>query len=797
MGNKRLIKLSCVWLAACLLAAGLLPGMLPAGVPALAQATFNDIADQPVEIQQAIEYVHQKGYMQGFGDGSFHPNEATTRLDCARGMVSVFGHAGESPDPSITFTDMAQSDPGYVWANLAVKYGYVDRCPDGSFAPSQAVVFERLVLGTSTGLGLTDTEKNINEMISGAPYYGGAMAIFMDLHLKYRYSGVWPGCAYPRGEMAYTLYKMDNLDSWRISYLEESFTPERCDLPAAADDQIRAVRFGFERLGCPYVYGGERESEGGFDCSGFVYNTLSIRMGYPMMRVADDQARDDRYLFVSREALQPGDAIFFYGEENANPSCYINHAGMYVGNGVFIHSTGSNAGVSFDCLDNSSYWGTHLAWGRRVVGGPYYDRFDTFLLLCNPSQRDIPVEVRFLRKADGPETSEYVLAPHSRYTIPVDLLYPWDEVSVEVKAPSPGVVAERAMYFDYQDWADGGHASVGTGEAYAEGFFAEGYTGPGFHTWLLLANPGDETAEVEVSYLLEGDEPVVRTYSVAPSSRYTVFLNEVEGLDPGNMGIKYRSLNGAKVAAERAVYFDYMGRIRGGHCSQAIDSSSTELYLSEGYTGGDFDTWILLANPGTEEAEVRITFLLQGGGTVVEGRTIPPLSRLTVNAAEVVGDQSFGVEITSLNGVGVVAERAMYFAYDGDRRGGHCSAAVDGPSTRSFLAEGYTGGAFDTWILLANPNEAATSVSVSFYREDGTVIPYQANLPGKSRFTLKANEVGGLEGCSFSLQVESDLPILAERSMYFFYKDRSGGSNCPALDAPDLYRYFAEGYTGG
>jgi cell wall-associated NlpC family hydrolase len=78
-------------------------------------------------------------------------------------------------------------------------------------------------------------------------------------------------------------------------------------------------------------------------------------MGYPMMRVADDQARDNRYLFVSREALQPGDAIFFYESAGDNPDGYIGHAGMYVGNGIFIHSTGSNGGVSFDCLDNNDY----------------------------------------------------------------------------------------------------------------------------------------------------------------------------------------------------------------------------------------------------------------------------------------------------------------------------------------------------------------------------------------------------------------------------------------------------------
>jgi len=797
MDNKRCLEI--IILAVCLTLALALPGWgrCAAGETGTAQGSFNDIADQPAEIQAGIEYSHQRGYMQGYPDGGFHPGEPTARIDCARALVSVFGYAGEDTEPSITFTDLPPEDPGYIWANLAVKHGLMDKLPDGSFAPRQPVIFEEVALGITAGLDLEDTAQQINHLTGSYPSYGGAMAVFMDLHLKYRYSEVWPGNGYPRGEMAYSLYQLDNVDGWRVSYVRESFDDDRCSLPSCTDEQLQAVSFGFERLGCPYVYAGERESEGGFDCSGFVYNTLYLRMGYPMMRVADDMARDNRYLYIPPGALQPGDAIFFYGEDCGDPNDYINHAGMYVGNGIFIHSTGSNAGVSFDCLDTSGYWGSHLAWGRRVLGGPYYDRFDTFLLLSNPSRESLPVEVRFLRPDEGPHTEKYDLPPRSRYTVPVDSLFPYDEVSMEVSAPGQGVVAERAMYFDYQDWADGGHAAVGTGEASLQGYFAEGYTGEGFHTWLLMANPAGETAEVEVSYLLEGGAPVVKRYTLPPSTRFTVLVNDVEGLEPGNVGISYRSVNNVEVAAERAMYFNYMGSRRGGHCSPAVAQPSTELYLAEGYTGGDFDTWILLANPGQEKARVKVTYLLPDGGTIVQWRDVPAMSRSTINAGDILGERGFGVKIESVNGVGIVAERAMYFDYDGGKRGGHCSPAVAQPSTELYLAEGYTGGDFDTWILLANPGEERATANLYFFVEGGAERSIKVILNPESRFTLKANEVQGLEDCSFSLKVESDKPLLAERSMYFFYKDRSGGTNCPAQNGTSEYRYFAEGYTGG
>ncbi|MEW6555309.1 MAG: C40 family peptidase [Actinomycetota bacterium] len=796
MGNKSAHKLLVLLVAAALLLAASFACALQGEGRAQAQGTFNDIGSQPAEIQEAIGYAAAAGYMQGYPDGGFHPAEATSRIDCARALVTISDHEGEAADPSITFTDLPASDPNFIWANLAVKYGLLDRLADGSFAPGQGVLFERVAMGAAAAMGMGDAAQNVNSLISGTPYYGGAMAVFMDLRLKYRYSKVWPGWTYPRGEMALTLYRMDHVDSWRPWYVRDSYSAARCVLPPATPGQAQAMSFAFERLGCPYLYGGERDSEGGFDCSGFVYNTLCIRMGYPMMRVADDQARDDRYLFVPRGALQPGDAIFFYDEANGNPTDYIGHAGMYVGNGLFIHSGSSNGGISIDCLDNNDYYGTHFAWGRRVVGGPYNDRFDTYLLLYNPSGQELPVDVRYLRPQAAPQIQTYALAPHSRFTVPVDNLFPADEVSMEVSAPSPGVVAERAMYFDYEGWADGGHAAVGMAQATLHGFFAEGYTGDGFDTWLLLANPEDRVAQVEVTYLLEGGAPVVKTYDLAPASRFTVLVNGVAGIAPGNVGMSFRSLNGVKVAAERAMYFNYAGK-RDGHCSQAITETSQQLYLAEGYTGSGFDTWLLLANPNTAAAEVQISYLVQGGQNVTETRTVPAQSRLTVYAEDKVVDSSFGTTITSLNGVGVVAERAMYFDYGGGMRGGHCSAAVKQPRNSLCLAEGYTGGYFDTWVLVANPNGGDATARLTFAREDGVEVTRDVTIPALSRFSLCVNQVPGLEECAFSTRVDANLPVFVERSMYFYYEDYSGGTNCPALQGPSEHRFFAEGYTGG
>ena len=93
MGKESLRKPLFVLLLAAMFMAVSFPCALTAGGTALAQSTFNDIADQPAEIQQAIADSCTAGYMQGFGDGGFHPNDATTRLHASILMAGRFAEA--------------------------------------------------------------------------------------------------------------------------------------------------------------------------------------------------------------------------------------------------------------------------------------------------------------------------------------------------------------------------------------------------------------------------------------------------------------------------------------------------------------------------------------------------------------------------------------------------------------------------------------------------------------------------------------------------------------------------------
>ena len=111
---------------------------------------------------------------------------------------------------------------------------------------------------------------------------------------------------------------------------------------------------------------------------------------------------------------------------------------------------------------------------------------------------------------------------------------------------------------------------------------------------------------------------------------------------------------------------------------------------------------------------------------------LPALTRVTVSAADVpeLTGTSFGTILST--GPGVVAERTMGWDVGGAMAGGHTAKAIVAPSQTWYLAEG-NAGFFDTFVLLVNPQDAPTNVTVDFLLDDGQVVSRTYTLPALGR----------------------------------------------------------------
>ena len=130
------------------------------------------------------------------------------------------------------------------------------------------------------------------------------------------------------------------------------------DVPAINYNEVTAKNILAEAdkyNGFPYVYGATGPNA--FDCSGFT-QYIYKKFGVNLPRVAASQATVG--YAVSKADLKPGDLVFF---QNGG---YIDHVGIYVGNGQMIHAASSRSGVRYASI-SCSYFGPRYAGARRVI----------------------------------------------------------------------------------------------------------------------------------------------------------------------------------------------------------------------------------------------------------------------------------------------------------------------------------------------------------------------------------------------------------------------------------------------
>lgn len=129
-------------------------------------------------------------------------------------------------------------------------------------------------------------------------------------------------------------------------------------LPALADSILER---GKSLIGTRYRFGGTSTSSG-FDCSGFIGYLFREQAGMSLPRSTREMINVDAPL-VKRNDLKPGDLLFFSTAGRGR----VSHAGIYLGDDQFIHSSSRRSGgVRVDSLDDA-YWAKTFIEAKRAL----------------------------------------------------------------------------------------------------------------------------------------------------------------------------------------------------------------------------------------------------------------------------------------------------------------------------------------------------------------------------------------------------------------------------------------------
>jgi cell wall-associated NlpC family hydrolase len=141
-------------------------------------------------------------------------------------------------------------------------------------------------------------------------------------------------------------------DASSSAYSTEQVSNPSCRIPELYEN----VK---QYLGIRYRFGGTTPA--GFDCSGFVRFMFGKVFDMKLPRSSREMSNIGTQ--VDRNELKPGDLVFFH-----NRGKRINHVGIFVGNGMFVHSSLSK-GITRDRLDEK-YYDRNFATGVRVLDAP-------------------------------------------------------------------------------------------------------------------------------------------------------------------------------------------------------------------------------------------------------------------------------------------------------------------------------------------------------------------------------------------------------------------------------------------
>lgn len=392
----------------CELAMNLYRRLTNEDVPVPANNPFSDT--KSVAVVQAYNY----GIVNGTSDGNFTPNRLVTREEMAKMLVSTL----TASEVTLNIADGADSeyvdyftdgDEVSAWAmssvNTALSYGLMTGVTEETLEPLAATSREQAIVSVNRsyskfgdivysnvelpiisvpeeGSTITDSYFDIkwSEPAGTSAYHviikdaSSRAVVLKDIETNHIgiASSMLPNGSYSiivgavlgDGSEVYSM-PVD----FTYAYAKNTTTTSVLDPALGLDESgsgsaytstnpvIQSILSTADKYkGTPYVWGGTTPA--GFDCSGFVQYVYA-QNGISITRTTYTQWDNDG-IYVSRANLQPGDLVYF--GSGSSPS----HVGLYVGNGMMIHSPRTGDVIKYSTID-SGYYSTRFMGGKRIV----------------------------------------------------------------------------------------------------------------------------------------------------------------------------------------------------------------------------------------------------------------------------------------------------------------------------------------------------------------------------------------------------------------------------------------------
>ena len=137
----------------CILVCALMGGLL--AYPAFAAGPFPDV-DEAAAYAEAVGVLQNMGIMQGEPDGNFHPSNKVTRAQMAAIICRVLGEEHDLTFNGTQFLDVPETHWANSYVARVASLGIVNGYGDGSFGPEDTVTYAQALTMIVRTMGLEE-----------------------------------------------------------------------------------------------------------------------------------------------------------------------------------------------------------------------------------------------------------------------------------------------------------------------------------------------------------------------------------------------------------------------------------------------------------------------------------------------------------------------------------------------------------------------------------------------------------------------------------------------------------------